>query len=253
MTDKTPPRYKRLAAVAFMRLFAPLPLWLAHGIGALLGLVAAYVPTRERRTARVNIDLCFADKDLAWRRRLLRRHYIEAGKAFTETCGIWMNPGDTYLNKVQRVVGHELLKDARESGEGILLLVPHLGNWEIAGNWCTSRFAVTGMYKPGKYPEVDAIMRKGREKYMGVTVPTDASGVRAMVKTLAQGGCLFILPDHAPDRSMGGEFSPFFGVPALTGSLTCKLASGRRPVHSIERAPRPRAKPGPMSRAVCVA
>jgi KDO2-lipid IV(A) lauroyltransferase len=233
MTQKIPPRRKRLAAVAFMRFFAPMPLWLARGIGALLGLIAAYIPTRELEVARINIDLCFAGEDASWRRRLLRRHYIETGKAFAETCGIWMTTDDRHLRKVRRVIGEELLQVARESGEGILLLVPHLGNWEIAGNWCTSRFPVTGMYKPGKYPEVDAIMRKGREKYMGVTVPTDASGVRAMVKTLAQGGCLFILPDHEPDPAMGGEYAPLFGVQAMTGTLTSKLACGRRPVRVL--------------------
>lgn len=232
MSEKTPSRAKRLAAIAFIRLFALMPLWLAHAVGAALGLLASVIPTRERATAATNIALCFPEKDDAWRAKLLRAHYVETGKAFTETCGIWTRPGDTYLSKVRGVVGHDLLKAARDSGEGVLLLVPHLGNWEIAANWCTSRFPVTGLYRPGKYPEIDAIMRSGREQYMGTAVPTDASGVRAMVKTLADGGTLFILPDHEPLHT-GGEFAPLFGVPALTGTLTSKLVNGRRPVRTL--------------------
>lgn len=232
MSDKTPPRWKRLLAVGFVRCFALMPLWLAHAVGATLGFVASLLPTRERATAETNIALCFHDQDAAWRRRLLRAHYIETGKAAAETCGIWTRPGDIYLSKIRRVEGHELLKAARESGDGVLLLVPHLGNWEIAANWCTSRFPVTGLYRPGKYPEIDAIMRAGREQYQGTAVPTDASGVRAMVKTLAGGGTLFILPDHEPDLT-GGEFAPLFGVPALTGTLTSKLVNGRRPIRTL--------------------
>lgn len=232
MTEKVPALPKRLAAVVFIRLFAYLPLWLAHGIGAALGWLVSFLPTRERATAATNIALCFPEKDEAWRRALLRRHYVETGKAFAETCGIWNRPGDVYLSKVRRVIGHDLLKAARESGEGVLLLVPHLGNWELAANWCTSRFPVTGLYRPGKYPEIDAMMRKGREQYMGHAVPTDASGVRAMVKTLAEGGTLFILPDHEPLHT-GGEFAPLFGVPALTGTLTSKLVNGRRPIRAL--------------------
>lgn len=232
MTEKTPPLPKRLAAVAFVRLFALMPLWLAQAVGAALGWVAGWLPTREHATAARNIDLCFPQQSPAWRRALLRRHFVETGKAAAETCGVWTRPGSIYLSKVRHVVGHELLKAARESGDGVLLLVPHLGNWELAANWCTSRFPVTGLYRPGKYPEIDAIMRSGREQYMGHAVPTDGSGVRAMVKTLADGGTLFILPDHEPMRS-GGEFAPLFGVPALTGTLTSKLVNGRRPIRTL--------------------
>ncbi len=232
MSEKTPSRAKRLAALAFVRLFALMPLWLAHAVGAALGFVASLLPTRERATAATNIALCFHDQDAAWQKRLLRHHYVETGKAFAETCGIWTRPGDTYLSKIRRVEGFELLKAARESGDGVLLLVPHLGNWEIAANWCTSRFPVTGLYRPGKYAEIDTIMRSGREQYMGTAVPTDASGVRAMVKTLAGGGTLFILPDHEPDLT-GGEFAPLFGVPALTGTLTSKLVNGKRPIRTL--------------------
>lgn len=232
MSEKTPPRWKRRLAVAFIRLFAWMPLWLAQACGAALGLLASFMPTRERATATTNIDLCFREQDVAWRRRLRRRHYIETGKAFTETCGLWTQPSAVYLPKIRQVIGGELLAAARASGDGVLLMVPHLGNWEMAGKWFSSQYPVTGMYRPGKYPEIDDIMRSGREQNLGTTVPTDASGVRAMVKTLAQGGCLFILPDHEPDHT-GGEFAPLFGVPALTGTLTTKLVNGKRPVRAL--------------------
>lgn len=232
MSDKTPPRWKRRLAVAFVRLFAWMPLWLAQSCGAALGFLASFIPTRERATATTNIGLCFPDQDPAWRRRLLRRHYVETGKAFTETCGLWTQPGERYLVKVRQVVGGEWLEAALASGDGLLLMVPHLGNWEMAGKWFSSQYPATGMYRPGKYPEIDDLMRRGREQYQGTTVPTDASGVRAMVKTLARGGSLFILPDHEPDLT-GGEFAPFFGVPALTGTLTCKLVNGKRPVNAL--------------------
>lgn len=232
MTDKTPSRFKRFLAVAFLRLFAWMPLWLAHAIGAALGLLASFLPTRERATAATNIALCFREKDAAWQKRLLRRHYIETGKAFTETCGIWTRPGKVYLTQVRRVIGEELLTAALASGDGLLLLAPHLGSWEMAGNWCTSRFPLTTMYRPGKYAEIDAIMCASREQYLGITVPTDGSGVRAMVKTLAKGGTACLLPDHEPDHT-GGEFAPLFGVPALTGTLAVKLVNGRRPIHTL--------------------
>lgn len=232
MTDKTPSLLKRRLALFFVRCFACLPLRLAQALGGALGWLACLFPHRERNTATINIGLAYADKDPAWRKRLLRAHYVEAGKTFAETCGIWTRPGEAYLSKVRRVEGLELLDAARAAGEGVILLVPHLGNWEIAANWCTSRFPVTGLYRPGDYPEIDQLMREGRQQYMGTAVPTDASGVRAMLKTLSSGGTLFILPDHEPDFS-GGEFAPLFGVPALTGVLTSRFVNGRHPARAL--------------------
>lgn len=232
MTDKTPSLFKRRLAVFFIHCFAWMPLRMAQALGGTLGLLAAYLPIRERNTAATNIALCYPDQTPVWRRRLLRAHFVETGKGFAETCGIWNRPGATYLAKIRHVEGRALLDAAQSAGDGLILMVPHLGNWEIAANWCTSRFPVTGMFRPGDYPEIDAMMRKAREQYMGRAVPTDGSGVRAMLKTLATGGTAFILPDHEPDFS-GGEFAPLFGVPALTGTLTSKLLQGRKPVRAL--------------------
>ncbi|MFZ5755827.1 MAG: lysophospholipid acyltransferase family protein [Pseudomonadota bacterium] len=229
---KQPSPLARRISLLVVRLFAALPLRPAQTIGGALGWLASWLPARERDTAAANIALCFREQDERWRRQLLRAHYVEAGRTFAETCGIWTKPGEVYLSKVRRVEGLELLDAARAAGEGVILLVPHLGNWEIAANWCTSRFPVTGLYRPGDYAEIDTLMRESRQQYMGHAVPTDASGVRAMLKTLASGGTLFILPDHEPDFS-GGEFAPLFGVPALTGVLTSKFVNGRHPARAL--------------------
>lgn len=229
---KTPSLLKRRLAVALIRAFALLPLPLAQAVGSLLGTLASWFPSRERDTAATNIGLCFAEQDAGWQRRLLCAHYREAGKTFAETCGIWTRPGAVYLDKVRRVEGLELLEAARAAGDGVILLVPHLGNWEIAANWCTRQFPVTGLYRPGDYPEIDTLMRASREQYQGTAVPTDGSGVRAMLKTLASGGTLFILPDQEPDHS-GGEFAPLFGVPALTGVLTSRFVNGKHPSRAL--------------------
>jgi KDO2-lipid IV(A) lauroyltransferase len=42
------------------------------------------------------------------------------------------------------------------------------------------------------------------------------------VRALKGGAITAILPDQVPDRR-SGRFAPFFGHPALTGTLSCKL------------------------------
>ena len=65
---------------------------------------------------------------------------------------------------------------------------------------------------------------QGRQRLNATLVPTDGSGVKAVFKTLKQGGFSMVLPDHVPEPS-GGIVVPFFGVETLTSTLASKLAS----------------------------
>jgi KDO2-lipid IV(A) lauroyltransferase len=60
-----------------------------------------------------------------------------------------------------------------------------------------------------------------------VTTPADASGVRALLKTLKQKGNIMILPDQVPAAERGGEgvWAPFLGDRAYTMTLLPRLAN----------------------------
>ena len=80
------------------------------------------------------------------------------------------------------------------------------------------------MYKPVKGDIINDFVLQGRSRLNATLVPTDGSGVKAIFKTLKQGGFSIILPDHVPDPS-GGVVVPFFGIETLTSTLASKLAS----------------------------
>ncbi|WP_101758673.1 lysophospholipid acyltransferase family protein [Oceanicoccus sp. KOV_DT_Chl] len=52
--------------------------------------------------------------------------------------------------------------------------------------------------------------------------PTNTSGVKALLRALKNGETVGVLPDQTPITS-GGDFAPFFGIPALTGTLSFNL------------------------------
>jgi KDO2-lipid IV(A) lauroyltransferase len=65
------------------------------------------------------------------------------------------------------------------------------------------------------------MIRNARETIVK-TAPTDKSGVLALVKALRRGEMVGVLPDQVP--TMGaGEFTDFFGKPALTMTLARQL------------------------------
>jgi KDO2-lipid IV(A) lauroyltransferase len=135
---------------------------------------------------------------------------------------VWRAPPERALARVRRVRGAELLESALQARRGLLILGPHLGNWELLNLWLASRGPLTALHEPLRDPALDAWIRRARERSGARLVPTDASGVRALLRTLRAGGMAGILPDQVPPRG-AGRHAPFLGRPALTMTLVQRL------------------------------
>lgn len=101
--------------------------------------------------------------------------------------------------------------------KGVILIAPHLGNWEMLGTQLKSYSAPTCMYQPPKQAFLDRFIYDKRKTYQMNLAPTNARGVAMCLKTLKKGGLVAILPDQNPTQ--GGEFAPFFGQATLTMTL----------------------------------
>ncbi len=205
--------------------FAALPLRVNHALGAFIGWLASFIPSRMRHVTRRNLALCFPDMSEAERRRLERRSLIETGKTMTEAGPLWRWPRERLLGIIRETPGLEAVEQARADGHGIILLGPHIGAWELVGLYASIRWPMTSLYKPPKQAAMDAPMREARERLGATLVPTDASGVKALLQALKRGEVIGILPDQDPTEGQG-VFAPFLGQPAYTMVLASRL-SGR--------------------------
>lgn len=223
-------------------LLARLPLRANHWLGSALGWTGYVLPTRWRRVSRINIDLCFPELSARERRRLIGKSLVETGKMLTETAALLLWDGRRVLDLVKKVAGEDAVRDAMKQGKGVILATPHLGAWELAGLYCSSRWPLTSLYRPLPASALDALIRAGRERLGARLVPTDASGVRALYHALGRGEAVGILPDQNPGRGTG-VFAPFFGVAANTMVLLPRLAqkTGATLIYVVaERLPRGR-------------
>ncbi|TQV70682.1 lipid A biosynthesis lauroyl acyltransferase [Exilibacterium tricleocarpae] len=214
---------KGVLAKFLLWLTALLPLAVNRALGSLLGRVNYRLNTQMRKVTEENLRLCFPDLDDSARRELACRSLIETGKTLTEAGAIWHRRYDWLQRRVLSVTGARFLRDAIALQRGVIVLVPHLGNWEVVGLHLSEYTAVTSLYQPPKLPLLEAVIRRGRQQCGATLVPTNRSGVSAVLKVLRRGGVTAILPDQVPDRSSGGEFAEFFGVPALTMTLVNNL------------------------------
>lgn len=195
-----------------------LPLSAARGLGVALGTLSWRLKDRGLRITQDNLRLCFPDRDESQRVELARASLKETYKIAGETFVLWRR-GSEWARKVTLTKrGEELLTEPLKCGHGVLLAMPHLGNWELFGSHLAAYAKTTCMYQPPKQSSLDTIILENRRN-LGVTmVPTNRRGVAAELKALKAGELVGILPDQVPaDES--GIFSPFFGVEAYTMTL----------------------------------
>jgi len=207
-------------------LAAALPLSWGQALGALLGWLLWWIPNPLRRIAERNLALCFPDQSLVERNRLLRRNLLETGKGLLELGPLWLWPGQRVLRLIQEpVIGEEELIAAVNRKRGVILITPHLGAWELAGLYHSSRYPLTILYRPSRMG-LDEVSRQGRGRLGGQVVATDAGGLRALLIALRRGEALGILPDQDIGGVGDGEglFAPFFGIAAGTMTLVSRLA-----------------------------
>ncbi len=199
-----------------------LPLSVARGFGALLGWVCWVIQERNSRTTQENLLLCYPDMSGTERRSLAKKSVIETGRLAAEICVIQQRDKAWLDTKITKVIGEDLIRRELAKGKGLILLAPHLGNWEVLSLVLPGYGPMTALYQPPKQAYLEDLIIQSREKTGATLVPTDRRGVVSLLKSIKQGGITAILPDQNPAKG-SGEFTPFFGHDAYTMTLVYGL------------------------------
>lgn len=203
-----------------LRLFALLPLRVSQSIGAALGWIIFQFDTRAARVTRTNLELCMPDRSGSELESLVKRSLMETGKTFFETPAVWLGGFSAVDGWIAEVHNEHLLKEKIEQAAGLLVLLPHLGNWEIFNVYYRRHGEFTALYHPPRQPYMKDIMQIVRTRRGNHMVPTDRSGLMALFRALNHGNTVVVLPDQVPAQ---GVFADFFGEPVLTDTLSSRL------------------------------
>jgi KDO2-lipid IV(A) lauroyltransferase len=136
---------------------------------------------------------------------------------------VWLKPWDYVSGLIVQETGVELVRAAQAAGRGVILLGPHLGNWEVAGLHCAALGSTVTLYQPPKIKGLGPIIKKARQASGATLVPTDGRGLATLLRSVKGGGMSAILPDQAPGDINSGENSLFMGIPCFTGTLASNM------------------------------
>ena len=214
--------FQGIALTGLLRLFSILPLGLSLVAGAALGSLLCRIPNRNARLTRRNIELCFPELDPGQREQLVRESLRSMGQAFLELGWFWYQKPERLYGLIRKIHGLELFQQACESGQGVLLAAPHLGCWELMGQYLPTCIETSIMYKKPRDAGVEQAILRGRQRTGVKLIPADGKGVRQVFRAIRKGQLVGILPDQQPKAGQG-QFAPFFGIEALTMVLVSKL------------------------------
>jgi len=196
-------------------------LGIVHGLASIWGAMLYYLPNRARNTTLKNLRVCFPDLSNEEISHLAKESLTSTASTAMEMGKSWMLPIDKTYSPAE---GLEEFKQAASGKQGIILLAPHLSNWEIFGMYACQNIESTFMYQPPKLPALDRLLQRSRSRGGIKLAPTNRMGVSLLLKALQRGELVAVLPDQVPNDE-GGEFAKFFGKQALTMTLVSKLVA----------------------------
>jgi len=214
--------------VTFIKLLARtisrLPLKYCQKLGAMVGRLIWLTNSSPRRVTEFNVAHCFPDMNKPQRQALAKQSILHTGKQVAECAWIWHRPISQTSVFIKEVRGEDLFTDAIASERGVIVVTPHMGNWEICSLPLSEKAPFTFFYRPPRNPQLVPVLLKWRAHLRGMPASLDAGGIREGMRILKKGGMVGILPDQEPDPD-NGVYAPFFGQSALTMTLLPRLAA----------------------------
>jgi Kdo2-lipid IVA lauroyltransferase/acyltransferase len=199
-----------------------LPRSWARLFGSGAGRLAYSSLGRLRRVGVRNLQLAFPEMPPSERDRLLRLEYRNLGWLLAEFCQMSsysLGEASSFI----RYDGLEHYLNARDRGQGVLVLTGHLGAWELSSFYHSLAGYPMGMViRRLDNPLVDRFVNRIRCQHGNRVLHKD-DFARGLLGAMRAGETVGILMDTNMTPPQG-LFVPFFGVPACTASGLARVA-----------------------------
>ncbi len=207
-----------------VRAMSALPLSVGLLVGGLAGRLAWLLGAGQRRDMRASLAIAFPAWSDAERDAVGRACLVHLGWLGAEMVALAGRP-----ERVERYVevpedAQATIRAARQRGRGIVLVLGHIGNWELTSRISPLVAPFGVIAKRSWHVSLDGLAERARAAGGMTTLwRGDASTGRSMLKLLKSGGTLGMLIDQ-DIASVQSVHVPFFGRPAATPRGAADLA-----------------------------
>lgn len=214
-------RFSRLPGAMILWTIQKASLSFLRRIGRVGGIVVFHLARKRRATALANLDLAYGDSLTTLEKKAIARssfiNLVTTGLEFCYSPAIRCPISD-----LVHIVNPEVFFQAYREGKGIIVLVPHMGNWEVCGRWYGEQGIVQhAIVRRQKQAWVNRIVSRIRKANLIIEIDKK-SALRKVVAALRNGDMVSMLIDqHAQKEAVSVDF---FGKPAMTHASAARLA-----------------------------
>ena len=198
-----------------------------RGRAAMAGVLAFLfwiaIPAR-RRVTLTNLRLCFPEKSESERREIARSFYRKLMRAALDHGVLWSGTRDEVAEMV-RFEGVENITETVARGERLIVIAPHFVGLDAAGIGLNLHVRGCSLYQRQANPAWDQAALAGRLRFADpeLIAKDGRHDLKAVIRAMNKGLPFYYLPDMDHGRK-NSIFIPFFGVPAATVPMACRLA-----------------------------
>ena len=199
-----------------------MPRGLARLLARCLAFAVYWCLCRLRRVGMRNLELALPELPPQAREKILKRVYIHLGWQLVEFCRMTRYTAQNTSNWMRTEgLDHYLAAVARD--KGVLIVTGHLGAWELSSFYHSLMGHPMGMIiRKLDNRRLDAYVNGIRCLHGNFVISKDDFG-RGLLKAIHSGATVGILMDTNMTPPQG-EFVPFFGIPACTGTGLAHIA-----------------------------
>lgn len=201
----------------------PLPWRAVQALGRYAGWLTWLVAASGRNLALEHLAIAFPEKTAGELRGIARESALHHGTNLFEILHLMNRDADFLLSQIDWE-GWDEIERARDSGQPLVLLTAHSGNWEILGAGISSKgLRLNAFARELSDSAANKVIVGLRERFGTRMILRGAKGsTRELLRTLRGNGALIILIDQ--DTRVDGVWVPFFGRPAYTPVGAAKIA-----------------------------
>lgn len=207
-------------------LLAYLPFRLRDKFAAKIGKIAYKIikkkGNKQYHRAEINLRYCFPDWSVEQREAVIEKMFVTVAQTMF---GI----GEIALRSVEHIQRRsefsnvEIIRQARESGKNVILLVPHTWSIDASGIVLhTYGMPMVSMYHPHHNQLVDWLWNRTRERFGG-KMHTRQNGIKPFLNDVRKGNLGYFLPDEDFGEK-ASVFAPFFATEKATLPGLAKMA-----------------------------
>lgn len=182
-----------------------------------------FLQRRNKRIMTANLNIAFPEISKERIKEIIFKSSYSFILTILESTWFRYHP-----NKLQELIECdpkelELLRKIQESKTGIIVLTPHLGNWEATSSYISNAgLKVTAIAKKVKIPFLNRLFAKTRAA-QGSDILESTGAARGLFRALRNGHITGMLMDQNTKPRRGGIYCDFFGLPVPTTRMPASM------------------------------